>query len=126
MTKIVIDLKLVESGKNDYELQWSQEGSAWAKVTPDSPTTEVADGDTLEWNADSSSIRKTQIKFKKGNIIPNDSIKGNDTDCVSATVSNVKKDESDSYTIKVQPVGGGGLKEYDPNVKTPPHGPGGD
>lgn len=113
-----IYLKLV-GNKPDYQLQWSYDQQSWAKVEPTSPSTELDSDDELDWDADDS-IQKVQIKFDKGNIIPNGNIRDNDTKKPKGRVKNgVGRGLSDSYTIKVQPAGGGGLKEYDPDIKTP-------
>lgn len=119
MATKIIYLKLVET-KADYELQWSEDQRTWAKVTATSPSTQLDSDDELDWSADAS-IAKIQIKFAKGNIIPNSNIRGNDTKEPKGRVLNgVARGLSDTYTIKVQPAGGGALKEYDPDIKTPP------
>lgn len=119
MTKMTINLKLVESSKNDFELQWSEDGRVWSKVTPSSPTTTLTSDVELDWNADDS-IKKIQIKFKNGSIIPNGAISGNDSKKVKGRCKKrVEYGLSDTYTIKVQPAKGGGMKEYDPIIKTP-------
>lgn len=119
MTKITIKLKLVESGKNDFELQWSNDGKTWSKVTERSPKTVLESGDELDWDADDS-IKKIKIKFKKGNIIANKSILENDTKCPRGGCGrSLAMGLKDTYTIKVQPANGGAIKEYDPIVETP-------
>lgn len=119
MATKIIYLKLVET-KADYELQWSEDQRTWAKVTATSPSTQLDSDDELDWSADAS-IANVQIQFNKGNIIPNSSIRGNDTKQPKGTVkSGVARGLSDTYAIMVQPAGGGGLQEYDPEVKTPP------
>lgn len=119
MATITIYLKLTGSNPT-YQLQWSGDQTNWQKVTATSPSTQLDSDDELDWDADDS-IQKVQIKFNKGNIIPNGNIRDNDTKKPKGTVSNgVGRNLSDSYTIKVQPAGGGGLKEYDPEIKTPP------
>ena len=119
MADITIHLRL--TGTNpDYELQWSYDQSTWSKVQPNSPSTEVDSDDNLDWSADDT-IQKVKIKFDKGNIIPN--VSDDDTkDPKGKVKSNVARGLTDSYTIKVQPSGGGGLKEYDPDIKTPTKG----
>lgn len=118
MATKTIYLKLVNS-KPDYQLQWSDDQRTWTKVTATSPSTTVNSDDELDWDADDS-IQKIQIKFNKGNIIPNGNVRDNDTKAPKGTVINgVGKNLTDSYTIKVQPAGGGGLKEYDPEIVTP-------
>lgn len=118
MSTKIIYLKLIGS-KPDYQLQWSEDQSRWQKVTATSPSTQLDSNDELDWDADDS-IQKVQIKFNKGNIIPNGNIRDNDTKRPKGTVKNgVGRNLSDSYTIKVQPAGGGGLKEYDPEITTP-------
>lgn len=122
MATITIYLKLVGT-KKDYELQWSYDQETWEKVTPTSPSTELDSDDELDWDADDS-IKKIQIKFKKGNIIPNSILSGENTRKIRGRVKRgLAKGLKDSYTIKVQPAGGGGLKEYDPDVHTPPTPP---
>ncbi|MEP0368569.1 MAG: hypothetical protein ABJN36_16950 [Cyclobacteriaceae bacterium] len=119
MPKKTIFLKLI-GAKPDYQLQWSYDQKTWAKVEPTSPSTELDSGDELDWESDDS-IQKIQIKFKKGNIISNRNLSGNDSKKVKGIAkSGLAKGLTDPYTIKVQPAGGGGLKEYDPDVNTPP------
>lgn len=123
MATKIIYLKLVET-KTDYQLQWSEDQHTWAKVTATSPSTQLDSDDELDWSADAS-ITKVQIQFNKGNIIPNSNIRSNDTrQPKGSVITGVARGLSDTYTIKVQPAGGGGLKEYDPEVKTPPPPPG--
>jgi hypothetical protein len=118
MATKTIYLKLVNS-KPDFQLQWSEDQTTWTKVTATSPSTVVDSGDELDWDADDS-IQKIQIKFAKGDIIPNSNVRGNDSKTPKGTViDGVAKNLTDTYTIKVQPAGGGGLKEYDPEIQTP-------
>ncbi|MEQ9229658.1 MAG: hypothetical protein RIF46_03180 [Cyclobacteriaceae bacterium] len=118
MSTKTIYLKLTGS-KPEYQLQWSYDQSTWAKVQPNSPSTEVNAGDELDWDADDS-IAKVKIKFKKGNIIPNGNISGNDSKHPKGQVpSGVANKLSDSYTITVKPADGGPTGEYDPDIKTP-------
>lgn len=119
---IKIFLKLVGS-KPDYQLQWSYDQRTWAKVQPNSPSTQVDSDDTLEWDVDDESIDFIQIRFDKGNIIPNGSVRGNGSKQARAQVpNNVGRNLSDSYTISVKPANGGGVSEYDPDIKTPVSG----
>lgn len=118
MATITINLRLVSSGKKSYELQWDDEGT-WTKVSADSPTTTVNSGDEIDWVGDDS-IKKMKIKFTKGDIIPNDCVSGNDSDCPKGQCNrDLGPGLSDSYTITVKPADGGPTGEYDPKVKTP-------
>ncbi len=118
MSTKVIYLKLTGS-KPSYELQWSYDQRTWAKVEPTSPSTEVHPEDELDWDADDS-IAKVKIKFKKGNIIPNGNLSGNDSKKpVGRVKKGVKKGISDSYTITVKPADGGPVGQYDPELKVP-------
>ncbi len=119
MATKTIFLKLI-GAKPNYQLQWSYDNKIWAKVTPMDPITQVDADDELDWDADDS-IGKVKINFTKGNIIPNNAVTGNDTKKPKGkALKNLAKGLTDSYTIKVQPAGGGGLKEYDPKISTPP------
>ncbi len=118
MSTKIIYLKL-KGAKPTYELQWSYDQRTWAKVEPSSPSTEVQPGDEVDWEADES-IAKMKIKFKKGNIIPNGNISGNDSKKPIGRVSTgAKKGISDSYTITVKPADGGPAGQYDPDLKIP-------
>lgn len=124
MSTKTIYLKLEGSNPN-YQLQWSYDRKTWAKVEPNSPSTQVDSGDELDWSADAS-IDKVKIKFAKGNIIPNGKISGNDGKTPKGTVVNgVGKNLTDTYTIKVKPADGGPTGEYDPDINTPKGGGGG-
>lgn len=115
-----IYLTLTGSNPN-YQLKWNNDnGSTWTKVGPTSPSTTVEANDEVEWIADGT-IDKVKIKFKKGDIISNNDITGNDgKDPKGKVKSNVGKGLTDTYTIKVKPHAGGSQKEYDPDIKTPP------
>ncbi len=115
-----IYLKLIPKDKNDYELNWSYTNSNWQKVTPHDPITEINPEEDIEWVADSESIEKLSIKFKKQNIFSNAKLSGNDTRKVKGKSEKDCWDSKDSYIIKAKPTGKGGFKEYDPEIKTPP------
>lgn len=117
MKTIYLTLK---GSKQNYELNWSYDKRSWDKVTESSPSTQIDPDEELDWECDDDTIKKIQIKCKKGNIIPNGNISGNESKKVKGRSKKDCWDQSDNYTIKVQPADGGGLKEYDPELKTPP------
>lgn len=118
MSTKMIYLKLEGTGKSRV-LQWSYDGNRWAKVEPNSPSTEIEPGDEVDWEGDDS-ISKLKIKFDKGNIIPNKDVRGNDSRTPKGRVkSDAAKGSSDSYTITVKPADGGPTGEYDPDLKVP-------
>ena len=114
-----IKLKLVDN-QGTTQLWWSPDGYSWGKVDGSYPMTGLNEGDSIDWEADDS-INQVQIHFKGGNIIPNSGVNGNGSKNPNARVpTGISQPQQDTYTIKVQPAGGGALQEYDPGLTIPP------
>ena len=98
-------------------LQWSEDQSTWEKVTPTSPVTEIDPGEEVDWVADSASIRALRITPDDGgNIIVQ--VRDNNSNAPKGdTNPNATPNDSQSYVISVQPAGGGGFQEYDPEIR---------
>ena len=119
MANLTYYLKLVEkAGNNNYELQVSKDNITFTKVTATNPSDTVTPGDVIEWIADSATIRKIQIIPDNQKILKRITQKSDDD--VEAGTTGAPWDSTESYVIKAQPKNGGGLKEWDPEVKTPP------